>query len=46
MVPGHCVYSEDYRKYDVIPLFISAAQAAAKEKIVRVIIATLRVSFF
>jgi V-type H+-transporting ATPase subunit H len=29
-------------KYDVIPLFISAAQAAAKEKIVRVIIATLR----
>jgi len=31
------------RKYDVIPLFISVAQAAAKEKIVRVNIATLRV---
>jgi V-type H+-transporting ATPase subunit H len=47
IVPGgHCVYSEDYRKYDVIPLFISVAQAAAKEKIVRVNIATLRVSFF
>ena len=45
IVPGHCVYSEDYRNYDVIPLFISVAQAAAKEKIVRVIIATLRVSF-
>jgi hypothetical protein len=30
----------------VIPLFISVAQAAAKEKIVRVNIATLRVSAF
>ncbi|KAH9997541.1 ATPase V1 complex subunit H [Russula vinacea] len=30
------------QKYDVIPLFISVAQAAAKEKIVRVNIATLR----
>lgn len=44
MVPDHCVYSEDYRKYDVIPLFISVAQAAAKEKVVRVNMATLRVS--
>jgi hypothetical protein len=34
------------RKYDVIPLFISVAQAAAKEKVVRVNIATLRVSNF
>jgi len=30
------------KKYDVIPLFISVAQAAAKEKVVRVNIATLR----
>ncbi|KAN0128507.1 ATPase V1 complex subunit H [Lactarius tabidus] len=30
------------KRYDVIPLFISVAQAAAKEKVVRVIIATLR----
>lgn len=30
------------KKYDVIPLFISVAQAAAKEKVVRVIIATFR----
>jgi V-type H+-transporting ATPase subunit H len=33
------------RRYDVIPLFISVAQAAAKEKVVRVNIATLRVGF-
>jgi V-type H+-transporting ATPase subunit H len=44
--PGHCVAQKIYRKYDVIPLFISVAQAAAKEKVVRVNIATLRVSFF
>ena len=43
---GHCVAQKIYRKYDVIPLFISVAQAAAKEKVVRVNIATLRVSFF
>ena len=43
---SHCVHQKLYRKYDVIPLFISVAQAAAKEKIVRVNIATLRVSFF
>ncbi|KAH9079241.1 ATPase V1 complex subunit H [Lactarius deliciosus] len=30
------------KRYDVIPLFISVAQAAAKEKVVRVNIATLR----
>lgn len=43
---SHYVNQKPYRKYDVIPLFISVAQAAAKEKIVRVNIATLRVSFF
>jgi len=37
------VTEELCRRYDVIPLFISVAQAAAKEKVVRVNIATLRV---
>jgi hypothetical protein len=43
--PSKCVSEEPYRRYDVIPLFISVAQAAAKEKVVRVNIATLRVGF-
>ncbi|KAH9981470.1 ATPase V1 complex subunit H [Lactifluus volemus] len=30
------------KRYDVIPLFVSVAQAAAKEKVVRINIATLR----
>ena len=39
-------FSEELcRRYDVIPLFIRVAQAAAKEKVVRVNIATLRVGF-
>ena len=38
-------FEEPCRRYDVIPLFISVAQAAAKEKVVRVNIATLRVGF-
>jgi hypothetical protein len=33
------------RKYDVIPLLISIAQAAVKEKVIRVIVATFRVEF-
>jgi len=36
------IAEEINKKYDVIPLFISVAQAAAKEKVVRVNIATLR----
>ena len=32
------------RKYDVIPLLISVAQTAVKEKVIRVVVATFRVS--
>lgn len=35
--------SFDFRKYDVIPLLIDTAQAAVKEKVIRVIVATFRV---
>lgn len=37
-------WPNDRRKYDIIPLLIEVAQAAAKEKVIRVIIATFRVS--
>ncbi|TFY70526.1 hypothetical protein EVG20_g2484 [Dentipellis fragilis] len=36
------VAEEINKKYDVIPLFVDVAQAAVKEKVIRVIIATLR----
>lgn len=31
------------RKYDIVPLLTEAAQSAAKEKVIRVIVATFRV---
>ena len=31
------------RKYDIIPLLVDVAQAAVKEKVIRVIVATFRV---
>ena len=34
------------RKYDIIPLLIDVAQAAVKEKVIRVVVATFRVSSF
>lgn len=33
-----------FRKYDIIPLLTDVAKAAVKEKVIRVIIATFRVS--
>lgn len=33
-----------YRKYDIIPVFTDIAQSAVKEKVIRVVIATFRVS--
>lgn len=33
------------RKYDIIPLLIDVAQAAVKEKVIRVVVATFRVAF-
>lgn len=33
-----------FRKYDIIPLLTDTAKAAVKEKVIRVIIATFRVS--
>lgn len=33
-----------YRKFDVIPLLIKVAQTNVKEKVIRVVVATFRVS--
>jgi V-type H+-transporting ATPase subunit H len=33
------------RKYDIIPLLVNVAQAAVKEKVIRVIVATFRVAY-
>lgn len=39
------VYANDTnRKYDIIPLLVEIAKSAVKEKVIRVSIATLRVS--
>lgn len=34
-----------HRKYDIIPVLIDVAQGAAKEKVIRVIVATFRVAY-
>lgn len=40
------IYSEFvlcfFRKYDIIPLLVDVAQAAVKEKVIRVVVATFR----
>jgi hypothetical protein len=33
-----------HRKYDIIPILTNVAQAAVKEKVIRVVVATFRVS--
>ncbi len=40
----HLNFELVHRKYDIIPLLTDVAQAAVKEKVVRVIVATFRVS--
>jgi V-type H+-transporting ATPase subunit H len=35
-----------FRKYDVIPVLTDVAQAAVKEKVIRVVVATFRVGHF
>lgn len=34
-----------HRKFDIIPLLTDVAQAAVKEKVIRVVVATFRVAF-
>lgn len=40
-----CIAKLRNRKYDIIPLLTDVAQAAVKEKVIRVIVATFRVRY-